>query len=241
MRGCMYGVADGMGGYEHGGIASTLALEAFFETYYHADGSSVSQRLREGVQVANLGVYQTARRLGVARMGTTLTVVNVIGHTMHIAHVGDSRAYLIRDQKAICLTNDHTRVGELVRMKLLSPDKVRTHNQRSVLNRCLGVDLFVQPDIFQVPVQDGDCIILCTDGVWSVIEDEEFAKFAAEELDPEKLNQKVFELAMKRDSDDNLSVMSLRLQRLLPSPPGAGDSRWNRLLQRFKRRGDLNV
>jgi protein phosphatase len=126
-------------------------------------------------------------------------------------------------------------------MKLLSPDKVRTHNQRSVLNRCLGVDLFVQPDIFQVPVQDGDCIILCTDGVWSVIEDEEFAKFAAEELDPEKLNQKVFELAMKRDSDDNLSVMSLRLQRLLPSPPGAGDSRWNRLLQRFKRRGDLNV
>jgi len=76
------------------------------------------------------------------------------------------------------LTNDHTRVGELVRMHLLSPDKVRTHNQRSVLNKCLGLNLFIQPDIFEVQVQAGDKFIFCTDGIWSVIDDEEFGQMA---------------------------------------------------------------
>ena len=145
-HGYLYAVADGMGGLEHGGIASALALETFFNTFYKTDGSSIPKKLREGVQVANLGVFQKARQLGVARMGTTLTAVDVMGHSLNIVHVGDSRAYLVRHGKASCLTNDHTRVGEMVRMKLLSPDKVRAHNQRSVLEKCLGVELFVRGD-----------------------------------------------------------------------------------------------
>jgi len=233
-HGYLYAVADGMGGLEHGGIASALALETFFNTFYKTDGSSIPKKLREGVQVANLGVFQKARQLGVARMGTTLTAVDVMGHSLNIVHVGDSRAYLVRHDKASCLTNDHTRVGEMVRMKLLSPDKVRAHNQRSVLEKCLGVELFVQPDISQVTVQNGDVIILCTDGVWSVFEDAEFAGIVAEEKDAESVSQRIIDLAMSRQSDDNLSVVALFLRRLVPSQHHDEGSRWNRVMQRLR-------
>ncbi len=233
-HGYLYAVADGMGGLEHGGIASALALETFFNTFYKTDGSSIPKKLREGVQVANLGVFQKARQLGVARMGTTLTAVDVMGHSLNIVHVGDSRAYLVRHGKASCLTNDHTRVGEMVRMKLLSPDKVRAHNQRSVLEKCLGVELFVQPDISQVTIQNGDAIILCTDGVWSVIEDAEFAGIVAEEKDAESVSQRIIDLAMSRQSDDNLSVVALFLRRLVPSQHHDEGSRWNRVMQRLR-------
>ena len=212
--GHLYGIADGMGGYAHGGIASSIALETFFETFYEAEGASPLQKFKVGIQNANLSVYQKAQQLGSGRMGTTLTTVNIVGHNMYVGHVGDSRAYLIRNNNISCLTNDHTRVGELVRMKILSPDKVRTHNQRSVLDKCLGVSLFVQPDIFKVSVSENDIILLCTDGVWSVIEDSELAQLSQDIKDPEKLALKIFDLAMERDSDDNLSIVAIYLKRL---------------------------
>jgi protein phosphatase len=194
-----------------------MALETFFQTFYAANGVPPSQKLRVGVQNANLSVFQTSQRLGAGRMGTTLTAVNIVGHKLHIAHVGDSRAYLIRDGKSKCLTNDHTRVGELVRMKILSPEKVRTHSQRSMLDKCLGMELFVQPDIFQVPVKSGDIIVLCSDGVWATIQDDEFAQLITDSDDPENLCRQIVELAMERDSDDNLSIIILYLHRLAPS------------------------
>jgi len=216
-HGHLYGIADGMGGFAHGGIASTLALDILFKTFYASQGAP-PQRLRQGVQDANLGVYQMANRMGVGRMGTTLTAVHLAGHTLHVAHVGDSRAYLVRDRTATCLTQDHTRVGELVRMRLLSPDKVRSHQQRSVLNKCLGLELFVQPDVFAVPVLPGDRVVLCTDGVWGVIEDQDFAEFSAAEPALEHFNQAVLEEALRRGSDDNLSLLSLSFRSLAGAP-----------------------
>ena len=217
LHGHLYGVADGIGGFSHGEIASTLALETLFKTFYASEGLSTSQRLKQGVHDANLGVFETAQRLGTGRMGTTLTAVHLHGHTLHVVHVGDSRAYLVRDGVATCLTNDHTRVGELVRMRLLSPDKVRTHNQRSVLNRCLGLELFVQPDLFTVEAREDDLIVLCTDGVWGHLEDQVFAQFAAKGGTLEEYNQGLLEEALRKGSDDNLSLLTLRL-RSLTSP-----------------------
>ncbi|HTY59781.1 MAG TPA: protein phosphatase 2C domain-containing protein [Bacteroidota bacterium] len=233
--GPLYAIADGMGGYAHGGVASSLALEHFFDTFYKSNGVSLSQKLRLGVQDANVGIYQTAQRLGVPRMGTTLTAVNLTGRTLNIVHVGDSRAYLVRGGGATCLTNDHTRVGEMVRLKMLSPDKVRSHAQRSVLNKCLGVGLFVQPDILQVPLEPGDVVILCTDGVWSVVEDAEFALMAADSPGPEDLSRRIYELAMSRESDDNLSVIALYIRRLPEgAPPDSSTPPWTmRVLRRI--------
>jgi protein phosphatase len=147
-------------------------------------------------------------------MGTTLTAVNLIGNNLFVGHVGDSRAYLIRDKKASLITNDHTRVGELVRMKILTKDKIRTHSQRSVLDKCLGFNLFVQPDIFRLSVKNDDIIILCTDGVWAVIEDDEFAELANSTPDPENLSREIGELALRRDHDDNLTAVVIRLNQI---------------------------
>jgi serine/threonine protein phosphatase PrpC len=224
----LFAIADGMGGYSHGGIASQVALETFFETFYGDTVAAVPRRLRRGVDAANLGVYQMAQRLGAVRMGTTLTAVTVVGQQLHVAHVGDSRAYLIRDKHAQCITNDHTHVGDMVRMKVIPPDKVRTHAQRSILTKGLGLSLFVQPDITQVALQNGDRLVLCSDGVWSVIEDQEFALLAASAADMNNFSQDLIDLALERQSDDNLSVVAIHLHQLGPAEAPAELRRsWN--------------
>jgi protein phosphatase len=232
--GYLFGVADGMGGYAHGGIASTLALETFFETFYSANGASPIQKFRVGIQNANLSVYQSAQRMKAGRMGTTLTVTNLVGQNLYVGHVGDSRAYLIRNHKSDCITNDHTQVGDLVRMRILSPDKVRTHNQRSVLNKCIGLNLFVQPDIFKISVQKDDILILCTDGVWSVIEDEEFGQITKKVPDPETICREIIDLALERDSDDNLSIVTLHFKNF-PHKAKEPDNKSNFVQNIFKR------
>jgi PPM family protein phosphatase len=230
--GHLFGVADGMGGYAQGSVASSLALVTLFEAVYSSNGLSIPQKMKQAVQNANLNIYQKARELGVGRMGTTLTAGLLKDNILHIAHVGDSRAYLIREKKSTCLTKDHTRVGELVRMKVLAPEKVRTHNQRSVLNKCLGLDLFVQPDVFEVPVQDGDILIFCSDGVWSVIDDNEFGMLATKAESAEQLNRTIIDLAMKRESDDNVSVVTIILHKVV-SLKKEHSSRFLKSIKRF--------
>ncbi len=224
----LFAIADGMGGYSHGSIASQLALETFFETFYADTTYGVPRRMRRSVDAANLGVFQMAQRLGAVRMGTTLTAVTIVDRQLHVAHVGDSRAYLIRDRCAQCLTNDHTHVGDMVRMKVIPPDKVRTHAQRSILTKGLGLTLFVQPDIAQVALQDDDRLVLCSDGVWSVIEDQEFASIAARATDMNNFSETLINLALERQSDDNLSVVAVHLHHLGPAEATAEQRRsWN--------------
>jgi serine/threonine protein phosphatase PrpC len=215
-HGQLYAVADGLGGYEHGGIASTLALETFFSNFYSGSPHKSPQNLRQGFQAANLAVAQTAQRMQ-ARMGTTLSAINIIGDQLHIAHIGDSRVYLVRNGKALCLTNDHTAVGEMVRMRVLSPDKVRTHERRSVLEKCLGIELFVQPDISRHIIQQDDFLILCTDGVWAYVEDNEFADITLDRRSPEQIGQTLVESALARDSDDNVSALVIHVAQLVSS------------------------
>jgi protein phosphatase len=149
-------------------------------------------------------------------MGTTLTAAYVLGDMLYLAHVGDSRAYLIRDGRSICLTEDHTTVGDMVRSKLISADKLRTHAQRSVLTRSIGTDLFVQPDIIQQKLKEGDRLVLCSDGVWSVLEDEEFARVISTSPSLDEVSQNLIDLALHHNTDDNASVVIFHLQKLIP-------------------------
>jgi protein phosphatase len=216
-HGALFGVADGMGGYEHGGIASALALETFFNTFYGGAALKSLQNMRQGIQTANVAVYQAAQRMG-ARMGTTLSAINVVGQQLYIAHIGDSRVYLVRGRKSVCLTNDHTAVGELVRMRVLSPDKVRTHERRSILQKSLGIQLFIQADVTSHPLRENDYLIICTDGVWAYIEDDEFAEIALDVKDPEQISHALTDLALQRESDDNVSALVIHAQQLAPVP-----------------------
>lgn len=214
--GLLFAIADGMGGYAHGGMASLLALETFIDVLASQNGSPISKTLQRGVEAANLQVYQRAQQLDVGRMGTTLTAAYVFGDMLYLVHVGDSRAYLIRDGRSICLTSDHTTVGDMVRSKLISPDKIRTHAQRSILTRSVGTALFVQPDIVQQKLKEGDRLILCSDGVWSVIEDEEFAQVAGRSSSMDRVSQDLIDLALDHQTDDNASVVVFHLRKLIP-------------------------
>jgi serine/threonine protein phosphatase PrpC len=216
--GSLYAVADGMGGGVYGDIASSQAIETFHERFYAGRSSHTEQNLRRAIQAANLAVYQLGQLLGGAPMGTTLSAANLISGCLYLAHVGDSRIYLVREGRATCLTRDHTSVGDLVAMRVLSPDKVRAHERRSELHRALGLQLFVKPDITRVRLHRHDTIILCSDGIWCVIEDEEFAALATDLENPYHLGQVLIDLALKRHSDDNLSLVAIRVNDFEPVP-----------------------
>ena len=198
--GQLYAVADGMGGY--------------------ANAASIQAALRHGVERANLQVYKAAQNLESGRMGTTLTAGCITGNTLHIAHVGDSRLYLVRNAASTVLTNDHTTVGDLVRMKVLTPEKIRKHAQRSILTKGVGLTMIVKPDITQVNLQENDCLILCSDGLWSVIEDVEFAQLAGANHSAEHLGQSLIDLALERETDDNISVIAIYVRQLAANPHG---------------------
>ena len=215
--GLLFAVADGMGGYAHGGVASMLALESFSNTLAAQRGAPIPKALQRGVENANLQVYQKAQKLQAGRMGTTLTAAYVFGELLYLAHVGDSRAYLIRDGRSTCLTADHTVVGDMVRSKLISHDKIRTHAQRSYLTKSLGTALFVQPDIIQQKLLEGDHLVLCSDGVWSVIEDDEFARIASEPSSVDLISRNLIDLALHHETDDNASVVVFHLRKLAPA------------------------
>ena len=220
--GRLFAVADGMGGYAHGGVASLLALETFSKTLAAQNGTPTPRALQRGVETANLQVYQKAQQLRAGRMGTTLTAAYVLSDLLHLTHVGDSRAYLIRDGRATCLSADHTTVGDMVRARILSPDKIRTHAQRSVLNKALGVGLFVQPDITQHKLHEDDRLVLCSDGVWSVVEDDDFARVARERVPVEVISRNLIDLALQHETDDNASVVVFHLRKLVAAPEDDG-------------------
>ncbi len=234
-HGQLFAVADGMGGYSHGGLASMLALETFSIILASQNGSSISKSLQRSVEASNLKVYQKAQQLGVGRMGTTLTAAYVLGDMLHLTHVGDSRAYLIRDGRAICLTADHTMVGDMVRAKMISPDKIRTHAQRSILNKAIGIGLFVQPDIIQKKLREDDRLVICSDGVWSVVDDDDFARVAAENIPVDLISQNLINLALQHETDDNASVVFFHLKKLAVSSVENDTRQENNWLQSLRK------
>jgi protein phosphatase len=211
-RGLLYALADGMGGLAHGKLASAIAIDALFETFYRTK-APIARSLGKGIETANSKVFGAAQGLGSARMGTTLTAANVHGDSLCIAHVGDSRAYLVREGRARLLTNDHTTVGDLVRLKLIPPERVRTHAQRSTLNRAVGLGLFVRPDVTSLKLRDGDRILICSDGLWSAVEDEDLAAMAAVPDRLEDICASLIGAAIEKGSDDNVSVIVVRVDR----------------------------
>jgi PPM family protein phosphatase len=210
----LFAVADGMGGLQHGRFASHVALQVFFESFLRGRPSRAERALRVSMEEAHFGLQQSMQQLGIPQMGTTLTAAYVEGARLYLAHIGDSRAYLLRDGRADCLTHDHTTVGEMVRMRILAPDKIRKHDRRSELTKGLGLGLFVQPDTRHLDLREGDRILLCTDGVWSEIEDKEIADLSTGSESPREFGRELVDLAMERGSEDNVSAIVIQLDNL---------------------------
>lgn len=175
-RGALFVVADGMGGHAAGEVASRSAVDALLEAWRDGPARPGLSDLRRAFRVANERVLAlSATESGRRGMGTTLTALALTGTEALVAHVGDSRAYLLRDGTAAQLTADHSVVGELRRRRLVTDDQARRHPDRSVLTRAIGADLMVNADLDRLATRRGDRFLLCSDGLWSLVETEELA------------------------------------------------------------------
>src|SRR5919198_78379 len=174
----LFAIADGMGGAQAGELASSLAAGAVRGGEGIGSGES---RVVELIQEANRRVYQrSSQDAAVSGMGTTMTVALVEDDSVVFGHVGDSRAYVIRDGKLEQLTEDHSLVAELVRSGKLSPEEAETHPQRSVITRALGTEPEVDVDAFSVPAQPGDVFMLCSDGLPSMVGDQKILELVGD-------------------------------------------------------------
>lgn len=166
----LFAVADGMGGAKAGEVASSLAAAALKEG--GGDGPDAETRVTELIQEANRRVFRRANEdRDASGMGTTMTVALVERGRVVFGHVGDSRAYLIRDGKIEQLTDDHSLVAELVRSGRLTPEEAETHPQRSVITRAVGTEAEVDVDTFSIEPAPGDLFLICSDGLTDMVDD----------------------------------------------------------------------
>ena len=203
----LFAIADGMGGAQAGELASSLAAGAVRED--EAAAGSGERRVAELIQEANRRVYERSSRDAAASgMGTTMTVAFVGDANVAFGHVGDSRAYLIRDGKLEQLTEDHSLVAELVRSGKLSPEEAETHPQRSVITRALGTDPDVDVDTFSIETAPGDLFMLCSDGLTSMVEDDVILQTIEKNRDNLQTAAKaLIRAANKGGGEDNITVV----------------------------------
>src|SRR5512132_2388189 len=179
----LFAVADGMGGAQAGEVASRLAAAAFRE-FHEADDLDPEERVAAIIQEANRSIYERARSDAQASgMGTTITAALVTGSSVAIGHVGDSRAYRLREGKLEQLTEDHSLVADLVRSGRLTPQEADAHPQRSVITRAVGTDPDVDVDAFTIEAEEGDVFLICSDGLSDMVEDEEILELVHQNRD----------------------------------------------------------
>jgi PPM family protein phosphatase len=206
----LFAVADGMGGHRGGDVASSLALETLQGLKAPGDPSEVMPALVEEVRRANRRVLEKGEGdRNLRGMGTTLTALWSDGEKAYLAHVGDSRAYLLRDGTLQQLTEDHTLVQRYVREGRITPKEAGRHPQRSILTRALGVEEELPVDELTLDVLAGDRVLLCTDGLTSMIEEGQIQKILTTEQDPQAACNRLVEAANAAGGDDNITVILL--------------------------------
>lgn len=237
----LYAVADGMGGQAAGDVASRITIETIQQDLRHfldrsiglaaPNGDNpVTTRLSEHdaqLETANLSMVdalnetimrsnQRIREYGEtnpesAGLGSTLTIALVIGDLALIGNIGDSRTYLLRDGAISRLTQDHTLVNSLVRQGLISDEDVYSHPHRNLVYQALGTKADISPDIFLQRLQQGDVLVLCSDGLWEMVRDEQLRQVIADTADPGDAVAQLMDLANANGGVDNISVVVIRV------------------------------
>lgn len=206
-------VADGMGGHKAGQVASQMAAENTVRAIEALQGASVglAERLRHAVASANREIYTTAdAKPEMSGMGTTFVGMLFGGERLALAHVGDSRAYLLRAGRLRGLTDDHSIVGELLRRQEISAADAAQHPHRHVLTRALGVRSRTEPDLAEMTPQAGDVFLLCSDGLTTHVGDAEIADTLTRERDLESAASQLVDAANRAGGQDNITVLLVR-------------------------------
>ena len=217
-RAPLFAVADGMGGAQAGEVASGTAVAMLSEGLPAGSGSE-PDRLAAAVRAANAKIHELSvtdeERAG---MGTTLTAAWVGEKEVSLVHVGDSRCYRWREGSLERLTDDHSLVEEMVRQGRLTPEEAAIHPQRSIITRALGPEDHVEPDTVTVPARGGDLFLLCSDGLTSMIGEEQIAGVLASTQDIEAAGRALVDLANEAGGRDNITVVLFRLEGVGTTP-----------------------
>ena len=205
VRDPLFVVSDGMGGHAAGEVASSIAVETIGE---RAPGTADDVLLGAAVEAANASVMQAAEEgIGKPGMGCTATAVLIEKNRMAVAHVGDSRAYVLRHGTLVRVTHDHSYVEELVDSGQITADEARSHPSRSIITRALGSDPDMYADHFSLEVNDGDRIILCSDGLSGMIDDSEIESLAVSSATPQQAADNLVAAALTAGGSDNVTVV----------------------------------
>ncbi|MGO8947481.1 MAG: Stp1/IreP family PP2C-type Ser/Thr phosphatase [Ktedonobacterales bacterium] len=213
-KGSLFVVADGLGGHNRGEVASALTIKEVRDSYYHDLQSDIPMALQRAIKQANTAVYQAneMERAGGASgfsMGTTCVAAVLHDQMLYAANVGDSRVYILRQGQLRQVTRDHSMVAQLVERGEITPAEARTHEKRNQIYRALGGPE-VEVDLFTEPVQEGDTLILCTDGLWAVLEEKELSAII-EQYDPEDSVQHLIAQANAAGGPDNVTALVVRV------------------------------
>src|SRR4051794_41147103 len=212
VRAPLFVVADGMGGAQAGEVASEIAVRSFDD---ELPNGSLPEALVSVIEAANKRIHDKARAdESLHGMGTTTTAAYVDDDEVIIAHVGDSRAYLMRDGELVRLTKDHSLVGELVARGKLTEEQAEQHPQRSVITRALGPEASVQVDIDIFPAKAGDLFLLCSDGLTAMVHEPKLRPMFDEADSLEALGKRLIDAANAAGGRDNITVILFRLEEV---------------------------
>jgi protein phosphatase len=214
-HGWLFALADGVGGHDHGEVASATAISQLKEGFEKAPvNEPLSALLTRLAREANVRVYETGKKTGPggSNMATTLVACALRHDRLAVVHAGDSRCYLIREGLPLTLTRDHTVANEHLRMGVISAATAATAETRHMLVRSLGTDLFLNPEVSEHQIFPADVLLLCSDGMHNSVESTEMAAIAGGGRDLPAAARRLVELANDRDGSDNISVLLIRVR-----------------------------
>ena len=200
-------VADGMGGHNAGEVASAMAIQVFSEEMRRTEDITAGA-LHTAVARANEAVYHKAlENAGMSGMGTTFSALAAQDDTAYLAHVGDSRIYLVRNGAIMQVTTDHTLVEQMVQKGLITPREARFHPRRNIITRALGTESRVDVDIVQMSVRPGDVFFLCSDGMTNYVEEKDILRAALKDEDWDKKLRGLVSEALENGGADNITAL----------------------------------
>jgi serine/threonine protein phosphatase PrpC len=226
-RGCLYAVADGIGGAQAGQIASETMLKKLIANYYDSAAPDLVNALYDSIVATNDYIFSLAQMIPERNgMGTTLTGVVFIEDRVIVAQVGDSRAYLIRDGAVRQVTLDHSWVEEQVRAGLMTRQAAEMSPFRNVITRSIGAMPNVEPEFFEEQARPGDVWVLCSDGLSGYVSDDEIGHIAGSQS-PSEAARQFLELANARGGRDNITAFVIGVRELRPYTPESPSVAWN--------------
>lgn len=211
-------IADGVGGCNSGEIASNFAVNKIADYFkenssdLHGNKQDTFKYFSQCLNYVNRYIFDYAKKnVDTNGMATTIIIVYLVDDTACIANIGDSRVYLIRDEEIFQITEDHTLVSEYVKKGTITPEEAQNHPQKNIITRALGSNQTVEADFYKIDIQENDIFILCTDGLYGELSNQEICQTALAHDDMQKVCDELVSMSIEKAGSDNITVISFKV------------------------------